>query len=62
MEQRGAPFDLALRMLDTEDIIGGAWTYNTALFHMETIIQMTQHFQMLIKSVAENPDCYPLCG
>lgn len=58
MEQRGAPFDLALRMLDTEDIIGGAWTYNTALFHMETIIQMTQHFQMLLKSVAENPDCH----
>ncbi len=55
-----ARFDLLLDMGETETGLVGFFEYNTDLFDLSTIQQMTELFQMLLSMVLEQPDAHLL--
>jgi amino acid adenylation domain-containing protein len=54
--QRGAPFDLTLRMVELEGIFTGDFCYNTDLFDEASIARMRQHFQTLLAGIVADPE------
>jgi amino acid adenylation domain-containing protein len=54
--QRGAPFDLTLRMVELDGCFSGDFCYNTDLFDEATIARMQQHFQTLLAGIVADPD------
>lgn len=56
-DQRGAAFDLSLKVLEAESQIKIFWRYNTDLFDAATIASMAEHFQVLLAGIVDNPDC-----
>jgi amino acid adenylation domain-containing protein len=56
VEARTAKFDLSLDMFETSRGLGGAIDYQTDLFDRSTIERMSDHFTILLESVAANPD------
>jgi hypothetical protein len=57
VEAKTVRFDLELHLTENSGDILGAFMYSTDLFHCSTITRMIGHFQRLIESVVENPDC-----
>lgn len=51
-----AKFDLNVWMTDTGEGLTGTWEYNTDLFDEQTIIQMAEHFENILRLVAEDAD------
>ncbi len=49
-------FDLVLELDDSPTGIAGRFKYNTDLFDSSTIVRMAEHFQVLLRSVVDNPD------
>ncbi len=59
--RRAAKFDITLFVRETSDGLKAWWEYNTDLFDVGTIVQMSQHFQTLLEGIVTNPD-QPLSG
>jgi amino acid adenylation domain-containing protein len=49
-------FDLEILLEEADNSLSGHFVYNTALFEVDTISRMAAHFQILLESIAENPD------
>jgi amino acid adenylation domain-containing protein len=49
-------YDLILSLSDTQNTLGGAFTYNTDLFNEWTISTMANHLEVLLNEVTRNPD------
>ena len=49
-------FDLECQFIDTPHELKGAITYNTDLFDAITIQRLVENFEVLLTSIAENPD------
>ncbi|ARU62078.1 hypothetical protein CBW65_14470 [Tumebacillus avium] len=56
VDNQTSKFDLALRLIVTEDGLRGEWEYSTDLFAAETVGRLTGHFLTLLEAVAEQPD------
>jgi len=56
VESGTAKFDLTLSMTETELGMQGSLEYKTDLFDTSTIQRMLGHFQILLESIAANPD------
>jgi amino acid adenylation domain-containing protein len=56
IRQGAADFDLSLGAHETEQGIRLSLSYRTELFDETTIERMTEHFQVLIESAADDPD------
>ena len=54
--QRGADFDLDLRILEDERAFSTTWRYNTDLFDSATIARMAEHFLVLLEGIVTHPD------
>lgn len=50
-----AQFDLALTAGEVDDVLVGAWEYNTALFEPDTIARLAGHFETLLRGVLQHP-------
>jgi non-ribosomal peptide synthetase component F len=48
--------DLRLTLLDGDQELFGAITYDSDLFDAETIVRMIEHYEMLLQYVSEQPD------
>jgi amino acid adenylation domain-containing protein len=55
-ESGTARFDVVQNMFETEKGLSGSLHCNTDLFDLETIKQMSEHFQRLLHSIVEHPD------
>jgi amino acid adenylation domain-containing protein len=55
-EQRGAPFDLNVMMAETNGVVSGTFQYNVDLFDNDTIVRMTDHFKILLRSIVAAPE------
>lgn len=49
-------FDLSLILRETPQGLTGEWEYATDLFEAETIQRMTEHFEVLLKQIIDNPN------
>jgi non-ribosomal peptide synthetase component F len=49
-------FDLTLMIADVRQELIGGLQYNTHLFHETTIVRMSEHFQMLLEGVVNDPN------
>ncbi len=56
LKQRGAPFDLTLKMVAVGKSLSGAIQYNVDLFDAATIARMAGHFQTLLEGIVASPD------
>jgi amino acid adenylation domain-containing protein/FkbM family methyltransferase len=57
VELRTAKFELTLTLAEQSDAgIRGWLEYNTNLFHEETALRLTEHYQALLESAVANPD------
>ncbi len=55
-ESGTARFDVVQNMFETANGLSGSLHCNTDLFDLETIKQMSEHFQRLLQSIVEHPD------
>jgi amino acid adenylation domain-containing protein len=55
-ENTTAKFDLTLAVLETAQHLNLLMTYNTALYEPDTINRMLSHMEMLLETVASNPE------
>lgn len=55
MPRNTAMFDLTLSMEETEMGLKGYWEYNSQLFNVETIEQMSRHFETVLRQMIANP-------
>ncbi|NEP32365.1 non-ribosomal peptide synthetase, partial [Moorena sp. SIO3B2] len=53
-EQRGAPYDLSVEMIEVGDELNVRWNYNSDLFYPETIERMTRHYLTLLEGIVAN--------
>jgi amino acid adenylation domain-containing protein len=51
-----AKFDLTLTIEENEGVLGGNFEYKTDLFDASTISRMAEHFEVLLQSIAGDPD------
>ncbi len=51
-----AKFDLTLKVTEHEDQFICNWEYNTDLFLPDTVMRMTEHFQVLLEGIINNPE------
>jgi amino acid adenylation domain-containing protein len=56
VDSKTAKFDLALSLTETEQILIGAFEYNTDLFDGATIARMVGHWRILLEAVVADPD------
>ena len=56
VEGSTAKFDLSLDMWEEQEGLKGLLEYNTDLFDATTVAQLAIHFELLLESIAENPD------
>ncbi|MBO0800030.1 MAG: non-ribosomal peptide synthetase, partial [Blastocatellia bacterium] len=57
MESAAAKNDLILSMSERQTSLGGSFEYNPDLFDAATIARMAGHFQIMLESIASDPDC-----
>ncbi|HEC83801.1 MAG TPA: non-ribosomal peptide synthetase, partial [Thioploca sp.] len=50
-----AQFDLTLSIAELEDVLVCDWEYRTDLFHFDTIKRMTEHFEVLLEGLINQP-------
>jgi amino acid adenylation domain-containing protein len=55
LEQRISQFDLSLVMAEAGNALSGSLQYNTDLFELRTIFQMTEHLKTLLESITIQP-------
>ncbi|NEO69058.1 MAG: amino acid adenylation domain-containing protein [Moorea sp. SIO3H5] len=55
-EQRGAPYDLSVEMIEVGDELNVRWNYNSDLFKSETIDRMARHYLTLLEGIVANPE------
>jgi non-ribosomal peptide synthetase component F len=51
-----AKFDLAVFVTDTEQGLQASVNYSTELFDASTIQRLMDHYQLLLRSIAQNPE------
>jgi amino acid adenylation domain-containing protein len=56
LEQRGAPFDLTLRMSEADGTLSADLRYNVDLFNATTIARMENHLRALLAGIVANPE------
>ena len=52
-----AKFDLTLSFAESEGEFNGGFEYNADLFDHATIVRMSNHFQILIEGILDDPSC-----
>ncbi|MDJ0618872.1 MAG: amino acid adenylation domain-containing protein [Calothrix sp. MO_192.B10] len=55
LDREAAIFDLTLSMEETGSGLQGYWEYNSDLFDVRTIEQMSRHFEIVLKQMVANP-------
>ncbi len=55
-EQRGAPYDLCVEMIEVGNELNVRWNYNSDLFNSETIDRMARHYLNLLEGIVANPE------
>ena len=55
-EQRGAPYDLSVEMIEVGDELNVRWNYNSDLFNSETIDRIARHYLTLLEGIVANPE------
>jgi putative pyridoxal-dependent aspartate 1-decarboxylase len=55
-EQTTAQFDLSLSVAEQDDVFVCDWEYCTELFRPETITLLSEHFQVLLEGIINNPE------
>ena len=55
VENRTSKFDLILFIINSKEGLRGSINYNTDLFHAETIQRMLGHYEVLLKSIIDDP-------
>ena len=56
LEQRGAPFDLTLRMSEADGTLSADLRYNVDLFDATTIARMENHLRTLLAGIVADPE------
>ena len=56
VNNKRAPFDLLLDMMEHDGCLGGAVRYNTDLFARESVERMIRHFETLLQAIVEHPE------
>ncbi|MEA5617543.1 amino acid adenylation domain-containing protein [Cronbergia sp. UHCC 0137] len=55
-EHSTSRFDLSLDMYETPNGFRGTWEYSTELFEKATIERFSEHFQLLLSNIVNNPN------
>lgn len=55
LEKKAAQFDLSLSIAETGNEMLGSFEYSTDLFDPSTIQRMSEHFEMLLRSIVRDP-------
>ncbi|WP_287314903.1 non-ribosomal peptide synthetase, partial [Moorena sp. SIO1G6] len=55
-EQRGAPYDLSVEMIEVGDQLNLRWNYNSDLFYPETIDRIASHYLTLLEGIVANQE------
>jgi|SRR5579872_14272 len=55
LERRAATLDLVLLIIETDQSLAASMRYNTDLFDAATIARMSQHFELLLRSIIQEP-------
>ena len=55
LERRAATLDLVLLIIETQESLAASMRYNTDLFDTGTIARMSQHFEMLLRRILQEP-------
>ncbi|NEO15942.1 MAG: AMP-binding protein [Moorea sp. SIO4G2] len=55
-EQRGAPYDLSVEMIEVGHQLNVRWNYNSDLFYPETIDRIARHYMTLLEGIVANPE------
>jgi hypothetical protein len=55
LERRAATLDLVLLIIETEESLAASLRYNTDLFDAATIARMSQHFEILLRRIVQEP-------
>jgi amino acid adenylation domain-containing protein/non-ribosomal peptide synthase protein (TIGR01720 family) len=56
VENKISQFDLTLTIIEQPDHLFGGFEYNTDIFEQESIERMIEHFKIILKAIADNPD------
>ena len=55
LERRAASLDLVLLIIETQASLSASMRYNTDLFDPATIVRMSQHFEILLRRILQEP-------
>jgi non-ribosomal peptide synthetase component F len=55
LERRAATLDLVLLIIETDESLAASMRYNTDLFDAATIARMSQHFEILLRCIIQEP-------
>jgi hypothetical protein len=55
LERRAATLDLVLLIIETQESLAASMRYNTDLFDAATIARMSQHFEILLRRILQEP-------
>ena len=55
LERRAATLDLVLLIIETQDSLAASMRHNTDLFDAATIARISQHFEMLLRRILQEP-------
>jgi non-ribosomal peptide synthetase component F len=55
LERRAATLDLVLLIIETDQSLAASMRYNTDLFDAATIAGMSQHFEILLRRIIQEP-------
>jgi non-ribosomal peptide synthetase component F len=56
VENRTAKLDLGLSLVESSEGLSGVMEYNTDLFDDETIVEILNHYEALLREVVASPD------
>lgn len=56
VEEEAGRFDLTLWIADDENTLAATWYYNTELFKPETVQQMQNRFETLLRNIVAQPN------
>ena len=55
LERRAATLDLVLLIIETQESLAASMRYNSGLFDNATIARMSQHFEILLRRILQEP-------
>jgi non-ribosomal peptide synthetase component F len=55
LERRAATLDLVLLIIETQESLAASMRHNTDLFDAATIARMSQHFEILLRRILQEP-------